>query len=81
MKVLLDHLAFVAAGNEEILEAMAGIDAHDMPEHGLAPDFQHGLGANRGFFGQARPETSCQDDHSHREPPSSTGAGTPVVFR
>ena len=36
MKVLLDHLAFVAAGNEEILEAMAGVDAHDMPEHRLA---------------------------------------------
>src|SRR5207248_6562860 len=45
VEVLLDDLALVAASHEKIVEAMRGVEAHEVPEHGLAADLTHAYGA------------------------------------
>jgi hypothetical protein len=43
-KVFFDHIAFVTTQNDELIEAVAGINFHDVPKYGFTPDFDHGLG-------------------------------------
>ena len=49
-KVLFDEVALVAATDDEVGDAVVRIHLHDVPQDGLATDFDHGLGAGRGFF-------------------------------
>ena len=43
-EILFDDLAFVPTRNQKITVTMLCIDIHNMPQHGLAADFNHRLG-------------------------------------
>lgn len=45
--------AVIAKGRHELVEAVALVDFHDVPEHGTAADFHHRLGFDLRFFGNA----------------------------
>src|ERR1700733_6141693 len=65
VKVLFDHLALVSAGDEEVFEAVAGVELHDVPQDRLAADLDHGFRAGGGFLGQTRAQSSGENDHFH----------------
>ena len=64
-KVLLDDITFVAAADNKLVYFMEGVELHDMPENRLTADLDHGLGLDVGFLGNARPETTSEDDCLH----------------
>ena len=43
-EVLLDHVAAVAAADDEVVHAMGRVHLHDVPQHRSTTDFDHGLG-------------------------------------
>lgn len=43
-KIFLDQVAFVAKADNEVVDAVRGIDLEDVPENRQAPNFHHGLG-------------------------------------
>ena len=49
-EVLLDDVALVAAADDEVVDAVRGVELEDVPEDGQTADLDHGLGAKRGFF-------------------------------
>ena len=63
---LLDDVALVAAADDEVVDAVLGVELEDVPEDGAAADFDHRLGAEGGFFGDARAEAAGEDDCFHR---------------
>ena len=65
-EVLLNHVALVAGGNDEVGDAVVGKVFHDVPEHGAPADFDHGFGAEFGFFAHAGAKTAGEDDGFHR---------------
>ena len=52
-EILLDHIALVAQADDEIVDAVGGVDFHDVPDDRLAADFDHGLGLQVGFLADA----------------------------
>ena len=42
-KVFLDDMALVAAADDEVMEAEAGVVFHDVPQNRLIPNLDHGL--------------------------------------
>ena len=42
-----------------------GVELEDVPEDGTAADFDHGLGADGGFFAETRAETAGENDGFH----------------
>jgi len=75
MEVFLDHLALIAAGDDEILVPARGVDVHDVPEHGLAADFHHRLGPRGGLLGQPRAPPTGQNHGAHFRLPPASAAG------
>ena len=65
-EVPLDHVALVAQGHHELLEAVVGVELHDVPEDRPAADLDHRLGPSLGLLGQPCPEAPGQDDHFHQ---------------
>ena len=49
-EVLLDDIAFVAAANDEIVNAVMGVHLEDVPEDRFAANFDHWLGLQMGLF-------------------------------
>src|SRR5205085_2820198 len=49
-EVLLDGVALVTAADHEVVDAMRGIDLHDVPENGSASDVDHRLGPEMRFL-------------------------------
>ncbi len=64
----LDDLPLVAQGDNEIGEALAGVQLHDVPEDRVAADLDHRLGAGLRFLGQAAADASGQDGNLHLSP-------------
>jgi len=64
-EILLDHIALVAAAHDEIVDAMTGIDLHDVPKDRLAADFDHWLGLDACFFGNTCTEPTGEYHCSH----------------
>ena len=64
-KKFLDHVALVAEADDEVVDAVVGINLHDVPEDRAAADFHHGLGARGSFFRQPAPKSTGKDDHLH----------------
>ena len=58
---LLDDVALVSAADDEVIDAVLGVDLEDVPEDGAATDFDHGLGAEGGLFRDASAETAGED--------------------
>ena len=52
-EVLLDHIPLVAGADDEVADAVGGVDFHDMPENRLASDLDHGLRPRRCLFTDA----------------------------
>jgi hypothetical protein len=46
-EVLLDDVALVAAADDEVVDAVLGVELEDVPEDGAAADLDHGLGCFR----------------------------------
>ena len=53
-EVFLDDVALVAETDDEVVDALSGVELEDVPEDGAAADFYHGLRAESGFFTEAR---------------------------
>lgn len=66
-EVLLDHVALVAAADDEVIDAVGGVELHDVPKDRLAADLHHGLGLEIGLLGQACAEATGKDDGFHIE--------------
>ena len=69
-EVLLDDVALVSAADDEVVDAVLGVDLEDVPEDGAAADLDHGLGADRGFFAEASAEAAGEDYCFHGLSPS-----------
>ena len=67
--VLLEHLPFVAQGNVELLVAVMGIVAHDVPDNGPATNLDHRLGLNDCLFCQAGSFAAGQNGYFHDNSP------------
>ena len=61
-EVLLDDVALVSEADDEVVDALLGVELEDVPEDGLAADLHHGLGADGGFFAETRAETAGEND-------------------
>src|SRR5262249_14484574 len=64
-EVVLDDLALVAQGDDELGEAVRRVSFHDVPEDRLAADLDHRFRFDRGRFGQPGAEAAGQDDDFH----------------
>lgn len=64
-KILFDDVALVTTANNEVVDAVVGVGLEDVPQNGLAADFDHGFGASRGFFGDAGAKTTGENDCFH----------------
>ena len=53
-KILLDAVPLIAAANDKVRHAVGTENLHDMPQNGLAANFDHGLGAQMGFLRNPR---------------------------
>src|SRR3712207_7472787 len=48
--------------DDELVDALAGVELHDVPEDRLAADLDHRLGPGGGLLAQPRAEAAGQDD-------------------
>ena len=64
-EIFLDHIALVAGADDEIIEAVMGIDIHDVPEDRHAADFDQRLRPYAGLLGKARSETTGENYNFH----------------
>ena len=76
-EVFLDDIAFVTATDHEVVDPVVGINLHDVPENGLAPDFDHWLGLQVGFFGNTGAEATGKYNCLHFKIPLNCIALTP----
>lgn len=65
MEVLLDHIAAVAEGQDEVLVSVAGVALHDMPHDRQTAHFDHGFGLELGFLAQACALAAAEYDDLH----------------
>jgi len=64
-EVLLDDVALVAAADDEIVDAVRGVELENVPENRQAADLNHRLWAKRGFFADSGTETACENNCFH----------------
>ncbi len=74
-EVLLDHFGFVAAGDQKLLVAVAGVQRHDMPENRSAADLDHGLGAVDRLFRDPGPAPARENHDLHAHTTLGAGSG------
>ena len=68
-EVLLNDVTLVATADDEVIDAVAGVDLEDVPKNGQATDFDHGFGPDGGFFTDPGAETACEYHCLHPEVP------------
>jgi hypothetical protein len=68
VEIFLDHIALVAAADHELVQAVGGVDLHDVPQDRHPADLDHRLGPDRGLLAEARAESPGQDDDFHATP-------------
>ena len=49
-KVFFNNFRLIPKRNDELMDAVRGIDVHDVPQNRLTADFHHRLGTEDGFF-------------------------------
>ena len=64
-EVVLDDLGPVAERDDELVEAVARVDLHDVPEDRRAADLDHRLRRQVGLLGEARSQAAGQDHRLH----------------
>ena len=65
-EILFYHPALVAQTHNKLGMPIGGIAFHNVPENGLAANFNHGLGPERRFFGNAGTATAGKENNFHR---------------
>jgi hypothetical protein len=65
-EVFLDQVALVPEADDELVHAVRRVDLHDVPEHRLAADLDHGLGPEHRFLADAGAHAPGQDHALHR---------------
>ena len=69
LKILLDDVALVAEADDEFIDAVMGIDLHDVPDDRHAADLDHRLRLDVGFLGKPRSKAAGEENCFHRLPP------------
>ena len=64
-EVFLDDVAFVAETDHEIVDSVMGVDFHDVPQDGLAANFDHRLGLQVRLFTYASAKPARENDCFH----------------
>ena len=64
-EVLLDHVAAIAQAEDEVAEAVVGVDLHDVPEDRPPADLDHRLGPELGLLSQPGSDATAQDHDFH----------------
>src|SRR6218665_479608 len=67
-KILFDYITLVTTANHKIVNAVEGIDFHDMPENWLTTNLYHWLRSEMGLFRNSRAKTTCENYRFHEEP-------------
>ena len=62
-----DGSTLAIAGAYELANAVMAKNLHDVPQHRLPADLDHGLGAQIGFFGNPCTQSACEDDCFHND--------------
>jgi hypothetical protein len=64
-EVLLDQVALVPEADHEVVDAVGGVDHHDVPDDRAAADLHQGLRLAVGLLGQAGAHAAGEDDGFH----------------
>jgi len=64
-EVLLDDVALVSATDDEIIDAMLGVNLQNVSENRTAANLDHRLGTNYRFFRETRADAASEDDCFH----------------
>lgn len=64
-EIFLDDIALVATADHEIIHAVGGIKFHDVPQHWLTANFDHGFGLEVRFFANTGAQTTCENYGLH----------------
>src|SRR5260370_37388429 len=64
-EVLLDDVALVSAADDEVIDAVLGINLQNVPQNGPAANLDHRLGTNYRFFRETRAEAASEDYSFH----------------
>ncbi len=64
-EILLDHVPLVAAANDEVVNAVLGIDLQDVPQDGKSADIDHRLGTQGSFFAETCAQAPRQNHCFH----------------
>src|SRR6185436_20751898 len=64
-EILLDHVALVAGAHDELVDAVAREDLHDVPQDRVAADLDHRLGPQMRFLADASAESPREYDGFH----------------
>jgi len=70
-KILLDDVALVAAADDEVVDAVLGIDLQDVPKNGPPANLDHRLGPDNRLFGKARAKAAREYYGFHSKTPSA----------
>src|SRR5262249_23156165 len=73
-KEVLHALGLVAERHDELLEAIGGIELHDVPEDGMLADLHHRLGDGDRLLGKPGAEATGKDHDLHAVPRNGTGS-------
>jgi hypothetical protein len=65
-EVIFDDIALVAQRDHKLMMPVVGVVFEDVPEDGVAADFDHRFGLDGGFFRQPSAEAPRQNDDFHR---------------
>src|SRR5207248_11716695 len=71
-------LALVAKRDDKLVESVAGVVLHDVPQDWVAADLHHRLGPDLGFLGQAGTQAARQDDDLHSREMIASGPSTTI---
>jgi hypothetical protein len=64
-EIFLDQIPLVSQANHEIIDAMGGVDFHDMPDNRPPPNLDHRLGFEHRFFAQSGADPSGEYHSFH----------------
>ena len=64
-EVFLDDVALIATAHDEIVDAVVGVELHDVPQNRPPADLNHGFGPDRGFLTEARAQATGQQYGFH----------------
>ena len=65
-EIFLDEIALVAQAHDEVVDAVVGVDLHDVPQDGAAADLHHRLGPKGRFFTEPGAKTAGENNCLHK---------------